>query len=106
MQMGMHGLDSAFNGLCLSGKGYVTRCVFTENGCCCLHRVLPSPIERSSPVYSFQPDLKRQTNANRSCMLSPSLLLRRLFRLHVRSCIGSHAHHIVEHARARQSDIE
>src|SRR6266702_14130 len=40
MQMGMHGLDRAFYGLRLSGKGLVTRCVLTENGCCCSHSVL------------------------------------------------------------------
>ena len=28
----------------------------------------------------------------------PVLLLRRLFRLHVRSCVGSPAQHVVEHA--------
>src|SRR5260221_351654 len=42
----------------------VTRCVFTENGRCCLHSVFPSPTELSSQVYSFQPDRKRQTNVN------------------------------------------
>src|SRR5437588_1487286 len=59
MQMGMHGLDSALNGLRMSIKGLVTCCVFTQNWCCCSHSVLPSPTERSSPVYSFQPDRKR-----------------------------------------------
>ena len=29
LQMGMHGLDSAFNGLCLNGKGNLTCVVFT-----------------------------------------------------------------------------
>ena len=62
MQMGMHGLDRALNGLRLSVKGLVTRCALTENGCCCSHSVLPSPTERSSLVYSFQTDRKRQTN--------------------------------------------
>ena len=61
MQMDMHGLDNAFNGLHLSGKGHVRRCVFTQNGRCYLHRVLPSPTKRSSHVYSFQPDRRRQT---------------------------------------------
>src|SRR5205085_9857002 len=40
MQMGMHGLDRAFNGLGMSGKGHVTRCVLTENGRCCSHSAL------------------------------------------------------------------
>jgi hypothetical protein len=64
--MGMHGLDRAFNSLRLSGKGHVTRSVLTENGRCCSHSVLPSATELSSPIYSFQPDRKRQTNASRS----------------------------------------
>src|SRR6266702_6683080 len=42
MQMGMHGLDRALNGLRMSIKGLVTCCVFTQNGCCCSHGVLPS----------------------------------------------------------------
>jgi hypothetical protein len=53
LQMSMHDLDRAFNGLPLSGKSHVTRCVFTENGWCGLHHVLPSSTERSPPVYSF-----------------------------------------------------
>src|SRR5437016_4653854 len=61
MQMGMHSLDSALNGLGMSIKGLVTRCVFTQNGCCCSHSFLPSPTERSSPIYSSQPDRKRST---------------------------------------------
>src|SRR5260370_14344671 len=65
MQMGMHGLDRAFNGLRLSGKGYVRHCVFTENGCCCLHGVLPSTT--FSQVYSFWPDRRRKTNPGCSC---------------------------------------
>src|SRR5258708_40050809 len=67
MHMSMHGLDSVFNGLRMSGKGQVTGCVFTENGRCCLHSVFPSPTELSSQIYSFQPDRKRQTNVSRSC---------------------------------------
>src|SRR5438874_6656512 len=62
MQMGMHGLDSALNGLRMSIKGLVTCCVFTQNWCCCSHSVLPSPTELSLQIYSFQPDRKRQTN--------------------------------------------
>src|SRR5260221_11686326 len=67
--MGMHDLDCAFNGLCLSGKGHLTRCVFTENGWCCLHGVLLSPTELSSSTYSFQPDrrlLRKQPDSSRA----------------------------------------
>src|SRR6266571_2502070 len=64
MQMGMHGLDRALNGLRISGKCHLTHSVLTENGCCCSHSVLPSPTELSSQIYSFPPDRKRQTNAS------------------------------------------
>jgi hypothetical protein len=66
MQMGMHGLDRATGGLYMSGNSHVRRCVFMENGCCGLHRIFPSATELSSPVYSFQPNRKWQTNASRS----------------------------------------
>src|SRR2546421_12459316 len=52
IQVGMHGLDSSFNGLRLSSKSHVKCCVFTQNGRCGSHHVLPSPTELSSPVYS------------------------------------------------------
>src|SRR5712692_10883946 len=35
----------------------------------------------------------------------PVLLLRRLLRLHVRSCVGSPAQHVVEHACDKHTDV-
>jgi len=35
----------------------------------------------------------------------PFLLLRRLFRFHVRSCVGSPAQHVVEHACDKHTDV-
>src|ERR1700753_2345890 len=52
--MRMHGLDSTFDGLSMSGKGNVTRLIFMESGRYCLHDILPSPTKRSFSSILFE----------------------------------------------------